>query len=31
MRVTRLVLAIAWLNLAFLVFEVLLNSLETVF
>jgi hypothetical protein len=31
MRVTRLILAIAWLNLAFLVFEVVLNSVETVF
>jgi hypothetical protein len=31
MRVTRLILAIAWLNLAFLTFEVLLNTLETVF
>jgi hypothetical protein len=31
MRVTRLILAIAWLNLAFLIFEVVLNSVETVF
>jgi|GEM_PF-4123022 len=31
MRVTRLILAIAWLNLAFLAFEVLLNALETVY
>jgi hypothetical protein len=31
MRATRLILAIAWLNLAFLIYELLLNSLETVF
>jgi hypothetical protein len=31
MRLTRIMLAIAFLNLAFLAFEVLLNSVETVF
>jgi hypothetical protein len=31
MRVTRVIMAIAWFNLAFLAFEALLNAVETVF